>query len=171
MSGKLKNWEHNDDTTRNTAKKTLWMSHSGTSQVLSLGKSNMFLLLSQWGHNGHMTWDTVNTLQGTLWMSHSGTLQLHSLGKFGMSPLFNSWEHCSHVIQDTVNVLGIPQAREIAEKLAGRILNVLVMYWVGTCMVLCPFPCNILVMCWPGTLAPVPSVCSWVLCSMMSVLR
>ena len=61
------------------------------------------------------------------------------------------------MIQDTVNVLGIPQARDIAGTLAGKILNVLVMCWVGTCMVLCPFPCNALVMYWTGTLALAPS--------------
>ena len=58
-----------------------------------------------------------------------------------------------------MNVLGIPQAREIAGTLAGKILNVLVMCWVGTCMVLCPFPCNVLVMYWPGIQALAPSVC------------
>ena len=56
-----------------------------------------------------------------------------------------------------MNVLGIPQAREIAGTLAGKILNVLGMCWVGTCMVLCPFPCNVLVMYWPGTQALAPS--------------
>ena len=57
-----------------------------------------------------------------------------------------------------MNVLGIPQAREIAGTLAGKILNILVMCWAGTCMVLCPFPHNVLVMYWPGTLALAPSV-------------
>ena len=57
-----------------------------------------------------------------------------------------------------MNVLDIPQAREIAGTLAGKILNVLVMCWAGTCMVLCPFPCNVLVMYWTGTLALAPSV-------------
>ena len=52
---------------------------------------------------------------------------------------------------------GIPQAKEIAGTLTGEILNVLVMCWAGTCMVLCPFPCNVLVMYWPGTLALAPS--------------
>ena len=61
------------------------------------------------------------------------------------------------MIQDTVNVLGIPQAREIAGTLAGQILNVLGVYWVGTRMVLCPFPCNVFVMYWPRTLALAPS--------------
>ena len=140
-----------------TLQNTLWMSHSGTSQVLSLGKFRMFPSLSQWGHPSHMTWDTANTLQGSLWMSHSGTLQLHSVGKFKMFSLYNWWEHLSHMIQDTVNVLDISQAREIAGTLAGKILNVLVMCWAGTCMVLCPFPCNVLVMYWPGTLALAPS--------------
>ena len=66
-----------------------------------------------------------------------------------------------------MNVLGIPQAREIAGTLAGQILNVLGVYWVGTCMVLCPFPCNVFVMYWPRTLALAPSegvparACSW----------
>ena len=59
---------------------------------------------------------------------------------------------------DTVNVLTIPQAREIAGKLAGKILDVLAMYWVGTCLVLCPFPCDGLVMYRIGTLVLAPSV-------------
>ena len=58
---------------------------------------------------------------------------------------------------DTVNVLTIPQAREIAGKLAGKILDVLGMYQVGTCLVLCPFPCDVLAMYQPGTLALAPS--------------
>ena len=59
---------------------------------------------------------------------------------------------------DTVNVLVIPQARKIAGKLAGKILDVPGMYWVGTCLVLCPFPCDVLVMYQPSTLALAPSV-------------
>jgi len=58
---------------------------------------------------------------------------------------------------DTVNVLSIPQARDIAGKLAGKILNILEMNQVGTSQVLCPFPCDVLVMYWPGTLALTPS--------------
>src|SRR5919206_3193861 len=38
------------------------MSHSGTSQLLSLGKFKMFLRCSQWGHPGHMIWEIVNVL-------------------------------------------------------------------------------------------------------------
>ena len=57
-----------------------------------------------------------------------------------------------------MNVLSILQAREFAGKFAGKILNVPEMYWVGTCLVLCPFPCNVLVMYWLSTLVFVPSV-------------
>ena len=57
-----------------------------------------------------------------------------------------------------MNVLDISQAREIGGTLAGKILNGLVMYQVGTCMVLCPFPCNVLAMYQLGTLALAPSV-------------
>jgi len=57
-----------------------------------------------------------------------------------------------------VNVLTIPQARDTAGKLAGKILNVLGMDWVGTSQVLCPFPCDVLAMYWPSTLALAPSV-------------
>ena len=32
-------------------------------------------------------------------------------------------------------------------KLAGNILNVLAISWVGIWLVLCPFPCNVFVMC------------------------
>ena len=59
---------------------------------------------------------------------------------------------------NTVNVLTIRQAREIVGKLAGKILDVLVMYRVGTCLVLCPFPCDVLDMYPPGTLVLAPSV-------------
>ena len=59
----------------------------------------------------------------------------------------------------SVNVLAVPQARGIAGTLAGKILNVLGMDWVGISQVLCPFPCDVLAMYWPGKLALVPSVC------------
>jgi len=42
--------------------------------------------------------------------------------------------------------------------LAGKILDVLGMYQVGTCLVLCPFPCDVLAMYRLGTLALAPSV-------------
>jgi len=35
-----------------------------------------------------------------------------------------------------------------------------VMYRVGTCMVHCPFPCDVLAMYQPGTLVLAPSVCT-----------
>ena len=41
---------------------------------------------------------------------------------------------------DTVNVLAIPQAREIAGTLAGKILNVLGMDQVGIVMIFTVFP-------------------------------
>src|SRR5258707_14144893 len=58
---------------------------------------------------------------------------------------------------DTVNVLTIPWAGEIAGKLAGKILDVLEMYWVGTCWVHYPFPCNVLAMYWLRTPPLAPS--------------
>ena len=61
------------------------------------------------------------------------------------------------MIWDTVNVPAIPRAREIAGTLAGKILNGLVMYWVGTCMVFCLFPCDVLVMYQLSTLVLAPS--------------
>ena len=54
---------------------------------------------------------------------------------------------------------GHSQARETAGTLAGKILNVLVMYWVGTCMVFCLFPCDVLVMYQLSTPVLAPSVC------------
>jgi len=42
-------------------------------------------------------------------------------------------------------------------KPAGKILKIFVMYQVGTCMVHCPFPCDVLVMYQPGTLVLAPS--------------
>ena len=78
--------------TRNTAIKlmgtlqgTLWMSHSGTSQVLSLGKFKMYPLLSHLGHPGHMTQYTVNVLA----VFCEWATQAHCsifLGKFKMYP-------------------------------------------------------------------------------------
>ena len=62
------------------------------------------------------------------------------------------------MIQDTVNALAVPQAREIAGKLAGKILNVLGMDQVGISQVLCPFPCDVLAMYQPGKLVLAPSV-------------
>src|SRR5258705_9942993 len=59
---------------------------------------------------------------------------------------------------DTVNVLTIPWAGEIAGKLAGKILDVLEMYWVGTCWVHYPFPCDVLAMYRLGTPPLAPSV-------------
>ena len=59
---------------------------------------------------------------------------------------------------DAVNVLAVSQAREIAGKLAGKILNVPRMNWMGISQVLCPFPCDVLVVYQPGKLALAPSV-------------
>src|SRR5258705_9322351 len=59
---------------------------------------------------------------------------------------------------DTVNVLTIPWAGEIAGKLAGKILDVLKMYWVSTCWVHYPFPCSVLAMYRLGTPPLAPSV-------------
>jgi len=61
------------------------------------------------------------------------------------------------VTWDTVNVLAVPQAREIAGKLAGKILNVLWMDQVGISQVHCPFPCSVLAVYQLGILALAPS--------------
>ena len=45
-----------------TLQRTLWMSHSGTSQALPFGKFKVYPPLSYLGHPGHMTWYTVNVL-------------------------------------------------------------------------------------------------------------
>ena len=58
---------------------------------------------------------------------------------------------------DTVNVLTIPWAGEIAGKLAGKILDVLEMYQVGTGWVHYPFPCSVLAMYRLGTPPLAPS--------------
>ena len=58
---------------------------------------------------------------------------------------------------DAVNVLAVSQAREIAGKLAGKILNVPRMNQMGISQLLCPFPCDVLVMHQPGKLALAPS--------------
>ena len=67
------------------------------------------------------------------------------------------------MIQDTVNALAVPHAREIAGKLAGKILNVLGMDWVGISQVLCPCPCDVLAVYQPGILALAPSVIAFLL--------
>jgi hypothetical protein len=59
--------------------------------------------------------------------------------------------------QYTANVLSISWAGEIAGKLAGKILNVLVMYWVGMEQVLRPFPCSVFAVYLPGTPVLAPS--------------
>ena len=47
--------------------------------------------------------------------------------------------------------------RETAGKLAGNILNVLMMYQMGICQVHCPCPYNVLTVYQVGTLGFVPS--------------
>ena len=59
---------------------------------------------------------------------------------------------------NTVNVLTISWAREIAGKLAWKILNELGMCWVGIGLVFCLFPCDVFVMYQPRTLPFAPSV-------------
>jgi len=61
------------------------------------------------------------------------------------------------VTWDTVNVLAVPQAREIAGKLAGKILNVLEVDQVGISQVHCPFPCSVLAVYQLGILVLAPS--------------
>ena len=58
----------------------------------------------------------------------------------------------------TVNVLNICHTRETAGKLAGNILNVLTMYWMGIGQVHCPCTYNVLTVCQVRTLEFVPSV-------------
>ena len=152
-------WEHCDHTTGNTAKNSLNEPLRNITGAFFGKIQDVPITFPMGTPQSHDLGHCEHTARIS-WMSHSGTLQLHSLGKFRMSPLCNWWEHCNHVIWDTVNVLAIPQAREIAGTLAGKILNGLVMYWVGTCMVLCLFPCKVLVMYWLGTLALAPSVYS-----------
>jgi hypothetical protein len=59
---------------------------------------------------------------------------------------------------NTVNGLNTSQAGDISVKLAGKILNVLGIFWVGIGQVLCPFPCNVFVMYWVRTSPLAPSV-------------
>jgi hypothetical protein len=58
---------------------------------------------------------------------------------------------------NTVNGLNTSQAGDISVKLAGKILNVLGIFWVGIGQVLCPFPCNVFVMYWVRTPPLAPS--------------
>ena len=57
----------------------------------------------------------------------------------------------------TVNVLSICYTRETAGKLAGNILNVLMMYQMGICQVHCPCTYNVLTVYQVRTLGFVPS--------------
>ena len=61
---------------------------------------------------------------------------------------------------NTVNVLIISCTREIAGKLAGKILNVLAVYRVGIWQVLCPFPCSVFAVYQVRTSGFVPSECN-----------
>ena len=59
---------------------------------------------------------------------------------------------------------------DTAGKLAGNILNGLGMYRVGSCLVLCPYPCDVLVMYLPRTPPLAPSVSSPAISSLSSLL-
>ena len=63
-----------------------------------------------------------------------------------------------------LQILTVFHGGEIARKLAGNILNVLAISWVGIWLVLCPFPCNVFVMYQVGTPPLAPSGCRSTTC-------
>ena len=69
--------------------------------------------------------------------------------------------------RNTVNVLGISCTVNTAMKLAWKILDVFVMYWMGFWWVLCPFPCNVLAVYLLGTPPLAPSVSNLAVCAEM----
>jgi len=107
-----------------------------------------------WEHHGHTAGDTAKySLNEPL-----GNIAVTFFGKLGVYPTYylmgTSWSHDLEHCECTGHFL----AGDIMGKPAGKILKIFVMYRVGTCMVHCPFPCDVLVMYQPGTLVLAPSV-------------
>jgi hypothetical protein len=93
-------------------------------------------------------------------MNHLGTSQVLSLGKFKVYPQSTQSGHFGHMTRKTVNVLGTSCIRKTAETPIWKILNVIVMYWVGIAQEHCPFACSVFVMYRVRKLRFVPSVIS-----------
>jgi len=113
-----------------------------------------------WEHCGRTTGDTAkNSLNEPL-----RNIVVTFFGKLGVYPMYylmgTSWSHDLEHCECTGHFL----AGDIIGKPAGKILKIFVTYRVGTCMVHCPFPYDVLAMYRPGTLvlAPVPSGQYWV---------
>ena len=86
-----------------------------------------------WEHHGHTTGDTAKySLNEPL-----GNITVTFFGKLGVYPMYY--------------LMGTSWGNQ------GKILKIFVMYRVGTYMVHCPFPCNVLVMYQSGTLVLAPS--------------
>jgi len=95
-----------------------------------------------WEHCGRTTGDTAkNSLNEPL-----GNIVVTFFGKLGVYPTYylmgTSWSHDLEHCECTGRFL----TGDIMGKPAGKILKIFVMYRVGTCMVHCPFPCDVLAM-------------------------
>jgi len=106
-----------------------------------------------WEHCGRTAGDTAKySLNEPL-----RNIAVTFFGKLGVYPTYyltgTSWSHDLEHCECTGRFL----AWDIIGKPAGKILKIFVMYRVGTCMVHCPFPCNVLVMYQPGTQVLAPS--------------
>src|SRR6201992_1196278 len=109
---------HCDHTDGNTAK-SLQMSHSGTSLVLSLENLKVYPQFTQWEHCGHMTWNTANVLAVFLdcdiWVHHWYFFgNIHSFPV--ISPMGTSQSHEVEHCECTVHV----PAGFITGKLSGK---------------------------------------------------
>src|SRR6201992_346512 len=109
---------HRDHTDGNTAK-SLQMSHSGTSLVLSLANLKVYPQFTQWEHCGHMTWNTANVLAVFLdcdiWVHHQYFFgNIHSFPV--ISPMGTSQSHDLEHCECTVHV----PAGVITGKLSGK---------------------------------------------------
>ena len=107
-----------------------------------------------WEHHGHITGDTAKYFLN----EPLGNIAVTFFSKLGVFPMYylmgTSWSHDLEHCECTSCFL----AGDIIGKPAGKILKIFVMYQVGTCMVHCPFPCNVLMMYQPSTLVLAPSV-------------
>ena len=109
-----------------------------------------------WEHHGCTAGDTAKySLNEPL-----GNITVTFFGKLGVYPTYylmgTSWSHDLEHCECTGRFL----AGDIMGKPAGKILKIFVMYQVGTCMVHCPFPYDVLAMYQPSTLVLAPSVSS-----------
>ena len=150
---------------------TLVAHRSGSFWILLIGDTVITLLSTlkvhhewaTWAHHRYFLWEnsrcthilpnqyTLVTWPGTLRMCWPfsaseplGHTMVSFYGTFKMYPWISQLGHIGHMTRYTVNVLSICHTRETAGKLAGNILNVLMMYWMGIGQIHCPCTYNVL---------------------------